>query len=120
MKSKSEIKAFKKSVETYIKLIDKIATEDFLSLGIVSMSLMNEVLNTKDPIDPRMIVKYISGTEETIDGFENINKKLKELLCKALGLDINEVHINSKIFEDIRRPDELFVKLYLSTSKNKT
>jgi hypothetical protein len=43
---------------------------------------MNEALNTIDPIDPRMIIKYPDETEETINGFENISKKLNELFEK--------------------------------------
>jgi hypothetical protein len=74
----------KKIVETYIKchskFTEKVTTENLLSLGIASISVMNEVLNIKNPIEPRMIIKYIGGTKEIIDGYENINKKLNELL----------------------------------------
>ena len=45
---------------------------------------------------------------------------LKEIIkkCQSLKLDVEDVYIKSEIFEDIRRPDEPYVKLYLSTTKN--
>jgi hypothetical protein len=73
----------KKMIEAYIKYLnefaEKIKEEDLLSLGISSISFMNEVSNVKDPMNPRMIIKYVGGTQEIIDGYENISKKLNEL-----------------------------------------
>lgn len=45
-------------------------------------------------------------------------KSLKEILqkCKNLGWDIKDVKLEEKIFEDISKPDEYHVKLYI---KNK-
>ena len=46
-------------------------------------------------------------------------KSLKEIIkkCNTLGWDIKDVKIETKIFEDIRRPDDYYTKLYLKKSE---
>lgn len=44
---------------------------------------------------------------------------LKEIIriCKSNNIDINNAKIKTKIWEDIRKPDEPIVKLYLKYKK---
>lgn len=42
-------------------------------------------------------------------------QSLKEIInkCESLKWDINKVKIVSRLFEDITKPDEYYIKLYL-------
>ena len=48
-------------------------------------------------------------------------KSLKEIVkkCESLDWDLKDVKVTSKIFEDISRPDDYYVKLYIKNSKKR-
>lgn len=48
-------------------------------------------------------------------------KSLKEIIkvCNAAGWDIDNVKIETKIFEDISNPDDYYVKMYIKKNKKK-
>lgn len=43
------------------------------------------------------------------------SKSLKEIIkkCEALGWDVNDVKIDTDMWEDVRKPGEHFVKLFI-------
>jgi len=57
---------------------EKVSEEDLKKAGIKSVAILQEVLTT-DPIEPKMIVKFLDGTQEDTWGMENISKRLNKI-----------------------------------------
>jgi hypothetical protein len=57
---------------------EKVNEEDLKKCGIESIKILQEVM-TKEPMMPKLIVKKIDGSEESVWGMEEIAKKLNKI-----------------------------------------
>lgn len=63
----------------YLKAFsEKVTEEDLKKVGIKSIAIMQEVLTT-DPMEPKLLVKNLDGTQESTLGMENISKRLNKI-----------------------------------------
>lgn len=75
MKNKKEIKL---NLELF-NLFQKLGEDHLKKHKIESFKLIHEVL-TQNPAEPRLILKYIDGSEQKIDGWKSVNDKLEFLI----------------------------------------
>ena len=75
MKNKEEIQKHLDLLESHSKLND----DSLKKYGIKSVKLIHEVL-TPEPKEPQLIITYVDGFEEKMDGWKFVNDKLEFLI----------------------------------------